>query len=66
MPLQLFWSRKRMALVICVNYRLLNGKTRKDAFLLPRIDESLDALTGVHWFLTMDLASGYNQVPVVV
>jgi len=26
--------------------------------------ESLDALTGARWFSTMDLASGYNQVPV--
>lgn len=50
---------------MCVDYRLLNGKTRKDAFPLPRIDESLDALTGARWFSTMDLASGYNQVPVV-
>ncbi|XP_041853008.1 uncharacterized protein LOC121647552 [Melanotaenia boesemani] len=49
---------------MCVDYRLLNSKTRKDAFPLPRIDESLDALTGVCWFSTMDLTSGYNQVPV--
>lgn len=31
---------------------------------LPRIEESLDALTGAKWFSTLDLASGYNQVPV--
>ncbi|XP_076740530.1 uncharacterized protein LOC143418699 [Maylandia zebra] len=49
---------------MCVDYRQLNNKTRKDAFPLPRIEESLDALTGAHWFSTMDLASGYNQVPV--
>ena len=49
---------------MCVDYRQLNNKTRKDAFPLPRIEESLDALTGARWFSTMDLASGYNQVPV--
>lgn len=49
---------------LCVDYRLLNGKTRKDAFPLPRIEESLDALSGARWFSTPDLASGYNQVPV--
>uniref|UniRef100_A0A3P9NJ42 Gypsy retrotransposon integrase-like protein 1 n=1 Tax=Poecilia reticulata TaxID=8081 RepID=A0A3P9NJ42_POERE len=46
---------------MCVDYRQLNSKTRKDAFPLPRIDESLDALAGAQWF-TLDLASGYSQV----
>lgn len=47
-----------------VDYRLLNAKTRKDAYPLPRIKESLDALTDAQWFFTSDLASGYNQVPM--
>ncbi len=50
---------------MCVDYRQLNAKTRKDAFPLPRIEESLDFLTGAGWFSTMDLVSGYNQVPVL-
>lgn len=37
---------------------------QKDAFPLTTIEDSLDALTGVKWFSTLDLASGYNQVPV--
>ena len=31
---------------LCVNYRQLNAVTRKDADPLPRIDDSLDALSG--------------------
>ncbi|PIK37653.1 putative RNA-directed DNA polymerase from mobile element jockey-like [Apostichopus japonicus] len=47
---------------LCIDYRKLNGKTRKDAYPLPRIQESLDALTNAKWFSTIDLISGYHQV----
>lgn len=57
-------KKKDGTLRLCADYRQLNNKTRKDAFPLPRIEESLDALSGAHWFSTLDLASGYNQVPV--
>lgn len=57
-------KKKDGSLRMCVDYRQLNSKTRRDAFPLPRIDESLDALSGARWFTTLDLASGYNQVPV--
>lgn len=57
-------KKKDGSLRLCVDYRLLNSKTRKDAFPLPRIEESLDALSGARWFSTLDLTAGYNQVPV--
>ena len=34
----------------CVDYRKLNSITRKDAYPLPRIDDTLDALAGAQWF----------------
>ena len=42
----------------CVDYRKLNAVTLQDAYPLPRIDESLDALVGSRYFSTLDLTMG--------
>ena len=38
--------RKNGALRMCMDYRQLNAKVKRDAFPLPRIEESLDVLGG--------------------
>ena len=46
----------------CVDFRKVNSMTQRDAYPLPRIDETLEALAGSQFFTTLDLASGYWQV----
>ncbi len=46
----------------CVDFRAVNLLSIKDSYPLPRIDDSLDRLSGAKWFSTLDLQSGYWQV----
>jgi len=49
---------------LCVDYRALNRKTIKEHYPLPLIDDQLDMLAGNSLFITLDLASGYYQIPI--
>ena len=50
------------SLRFCIDLRKLNACTIKDAYSLPRIDETLDCLGGAMIFTSLDLKSGYWQV----
>ena len=55
-------KKKDGTLRFCVDYRKVNTITKRDAYPLPRIDDTLGTLGGSKFFTTMDLASGYWQV----
>ena len=46
----------------CIDYRKVNSVTHKDAYPLPRVDDTLDTLSVSNWFSTIDLKSGYWKV----
>ena len=60
-----FFPKKSGELRICIDYSQLNKQTVKDAYPLPLPDEVQDKLAGCTVFTTLDLHSGYWQLPVV-
>ena len=54
--------KKDGSLRFCIDLMKLNARTVKDAYSLPRIEETLDCLNGAQWFNSLDLKSGYWQV----
>lgn len=56
--------KKNGDLRMCVDYRQLNNKTKKDAYALPRIEEILDSLSGNSYFTVLDAKSGYHQIEI--
>ncbi|XP_041564487.1 uncharacterized protein LOC121467232 [Drosophila elegans] len=49
---------------MCVDYRLLNERTEKDAYPVPRMDFILNQLREAKFISTLDLKSGYWQIPM--
>jgi hypothetical protein len=58
-------EKKDSSTCFCVDYWRLNSITKKDTYPLPRIDEMLDQLQGTRIFSSLDLASGFWQVPLM-
>ena len=47
-----------------VDYRRLNDVTYKDSYPLQHIDTCLGSMNGAAWFSTLDLRSGYHNIPI--
>lgn len=56
--------KKDGRLRFCVDFRKLTKVSVADAYPLPRMDDSLNALSGAWYFSTLDLSSGFWQLPL--
>ena len=54
--------KKEGTICFCIDYRKLNQRTEKDAYPIPRIDDTLHLLAVSKYFTTLDLKSRYRQV----
>ena len=49
---------------IAVDYRKLNELTVHDSYLLPKISEIYETLSGTEWFTSLDATQAYHQIPM--
>ncbi|XP_053389926.1 uncharacterized protein LOC128552882 [Mercenaria mercenaria] len=54
--------KKDGSIRFCIDFRKINQRTKRDAYALPRIEDTLNCLAGSRYFSKLDLKSGYWQV----
>jgi hypothetical protein len=58
-------KKKDNSLRICVDYRQLNQKIKKDVNALQRIEEIVDCLADNRYISVIDMKSGFHQVEIL-
>ena len=51
---------------MCVDFIYLNKAYLKDPFLMPRIDQLMDAIVGHPWMSFLNTFQGYHQKPLAL
>lgn len=52
--------RKNGSVCLCIDYRKLNLQTTKNAYALPKLEDTFSAHSGSKWFTVLDLKLGYQ------
>lgn len=60
----LICPKKDVSLLFCMYYRKLNTEAVKDAYLIPRMEESLDSLGEARTFSTLYANYGYWEIEI--
>lgn len=54
--------KKNGSMGMCIDSCTLNSKTIPDQYTTPHINDTLNCLSGSHWFSVLDLCSSYYQI----
>ena len=57
-------SKPDGTLRMCIDYRQINEVTVKDSYPMPRSDDIFDGVGQAKYFSTIDLKSGFHEIPV--
>ena len=57
-------QKKDGGLRFCIDSQRLNAQTQNGAFPLPKIHDTIDALSGSKYYMTVNLLSGFWQTPM--
>ena len=56
--------KKDHSMRLCLDLRILNSKTIRDSYAIPRIEESLHAIAGGTLYSCLDMTKSYMQVEI--
>src|SRR4051794_10365909 len=62
MAIPVLVEKKNGSCRLCIDYTNLNAACPKDKFVLPRIDQIIDAIAGSESLCFLDAYSGFNQI----
>ena len=54
--------KKDSSLCFCIDFCKLNARTKKDSYLLPKIQEAIESLAGAGYFFCLDLNRSFWQI----
>ena len=54
--------KKDRGLCFCIDFCKLNIRTKKDSYLLPQIQETIESLVGEGYFSCLDLKADFFQI----
>jgi hypothetical protein len=60
----LFAKKPNNGLRLCMNYRKLNARTRKNTYPLPLIEETLERISRARVYIKLDIRQAFHRIRI--